>query len=180
MCAISIIQNTRKLRRLSYVLPAKVAFFTLFRISPFFAVLVTVGCACVGGEWKDYTAHVYVLNKMDRPINVNIRVYYQEDERSEVDYRYASDELGGYESKVIQIDTRSFDIWEKQTGGSDCARQSKIDSKEYGHGAEFSLSTLSSYTICRKAQERGKGHEFLIYEFGSTCPDNAFEVDSGW
>jgi len=150
------------------------------KIVRFLSALLLTGCACVEGDIRDYTAHVHITNTLERQIDIDLRVEYWEYKGADKEYRYTSDEFAALEDKIIKIDTRSFEVWEEQTGGSDCPPQSKEDSPDYWHKVEFSRALLSEFTVCFVWKKNAMGGEYIVQELGSDCAFDALHIETGW
>lgn len=131
------------------------------------------GCSCPDEEFRNYTAHVYLANNSSNSASLNIRVEYST--KSYTDYRYLNITVPPEEQVVAEIKTGAYTYWKQ--GHSDCGGSDKIGNTTYEHDAEFSVDTISSFTICRETQTFGT---YFIYENGTNCPIGTYRVEQGW
>ena len=135
-------------------------------------VFVMVGCDCPDYEFREYVANVHIKNNVPLPVSLNIRVEYKT--KTEVAYRYAVAELNASSENITAINTGAYGGW--NDGHSDCAPPTKQVLQDNPHPAEFSVDSISQYTICSKISPIA----YEIYEFGSACPFDMNQITEGW
>lgn len=141
---------------------------------------MVASCSCPDREFREYTAHVYLKNNLNVPASLNFRVAYRQKDQA-IEYRYSSGKLPAAEEKIFEVSTGDYAVWH-EGGSTDCQPNTGEDRSEFGHDAEFSVDSLSNFSICMRPRLPlpYRGGIYEIYESNTVCPAETFVVASGW